>query len=156
MLIRHGKSFFFYLCILALLPFHVACGSDEVFLGGCSITIPEEFELVRNQGDHVEYTKFGFPNIVSIETFKFDGDFLVEEFKGIPIEVVDTLVFDGVEVTLFDTLGMKESLNVRHVILENGNEIVLLTSFDPELFEQVFSSCLKSEYISQVIKKIGK
>jgi hypothetical protein len=139
-----------------LFPFEKARGADDIFLSGCSITIPEGFELVRKQDDHMEYTKFGFPNLVSIEKFIFNGEFLKEEFKGVPIEIVDIFKFDGVKVTVFDTLGMKKSLNVRHVLLNNDSEIVLLTSFSQELFSKVFCNCLKGEYISQIIEKLGK
>ncbi|WP_143484378.1 hypothetical protein [Pseudoalteromonas piscicida] len=156
MLSKHIRSLSLILCISVLFPFEKARGADDIFLSGCSITIPEGFELVRKQDDHMEYTQFGFPNIVSIEKFKFSGEFLQEEFQGVPVEIVDTFEFDGIKATVFDTLGMKESLNVRHVLLANDNEVVLLTSFSQELFSKVFCSCLKGEHISQIIEKMGK
>jgi hypothetical protein len=150
MLSRIFRKLLFFSITLEISLGEVAFSAENVVFDGCVLNVPKSFELVRNDNGRLEFAKFGFPKFESIELIKFSGDFLSEEFKGIPIKIVKSFEFNNVKAVIFDTLGLKENLNIRYLLIESDSDVVLLTSFDPTNISEVFGSCFTDENMNQI------
>lgn len=128
----------------------------DVFLSeNCKLEIPDGFELVKPSSaqDNYMYKKFGMYPTPSIEVFPVKKDFLVTEFADIPLEVVTSVELPDSILTVFYTLGMKPSLNIRFSLLENKDFSILISSVEKDLLSNILGQCIDYEIKELIVEQ---
>lgn len=140
------------ICIFVFVSCHRAVASSEFSFDGCIIKVPLGFEKIERTPTSTEFTNFENIKAQSIVVNENYEGYFQNSFSHMPTKTLGEFESPKVKAVLFDFIGEREIQNIRFLVLESENEVMVLINIGEPLVSEMVEDCLPSFEFDNIMK----
>lgn len=143
-MIKLIASTLFAICMLAFASCHAAVASSEFSFDGCIIQVPVGFEKIERTSTSIEFTNFENIKAQSILVDENHEEYFKNSFSHMPTKLLGEFESPRIKAVLFDFIGERETQNIRFLVIESENKVMVLINIEKLLVSAMVEDCLFS------------
>lgn len=132
------------ICVLTFASCHAAVASSEFGFDGCIIQVPVGFEKIKSKSTKVQFSNLQSIKAQSILVYGSYEEYLPHSVVQMPTTILGEFESPRIKAVLFDFIGERETRNVRFMVIESENEVMVLINIEKPLVSAMVEDCLFS------------